>query len=190
LANLAAGIVVAKVGTVSVHLEELTASIDHDLGARVDSKVQTRSEAQAQCARWRALGERVVFTNGCFDLLHAGHVGLLALARQAGDRLVVGLNADSSVRQLKGPNRPLNTEHDRATVLAALATVDAVVVFAEETPLALIQALKPDVLVKGADYREDQVVGAAEVRTWGGTVVLAPLLPDRSTTKVIERMQR
>lgn len=190
LANLAAGIVVAKVGTVSVHIDELLASLDNDLGVGLDSKVLSLADAQALCARWRAQGERVVFTNGCFDLLHAGHVGLLAFARQAGDHLVVGVNADSSVRTLKGPTRPLNNEHDRATVLASLAAVDAVVVFSDETPLALITALKPDVLVKGADYREDQVVGGAEVRSWGGRVVLAPLLPDRSTTKVIERMSR
>jgi len=190
LANLAAGIVVGKVGTVSVHLDELLASLDSDVGARLGSKVLALAEVQALCARWRAQGERVVFTNGCFDLVHAGHVGLLAYARQAGDRLVVGVNADSSVRALKGPSRPLNPEGDRATVLAALAAVDAVVIFAEQTPLALINALRPDVLVKGADYREDQVVGAAEVRSWGGRVVLAPLLDSRSTTKIIERMTR
>jgi len=190
LANLAAGIVVGKVGTVSVHLDELLASLDSDVGARLGSKVLALAEVQALCARWRAQGERVVFTNGCFDLVHAGHVGLLAYARQAGDRLVLGVNADSSVRALKGPSRPLNPEGDRATVLAALAAVDAVVIFAEQTPLALINALRPDVLVKGADYREDQVVGAAEVRSWGGRVVLAPLLDSRSTTKIIERMTR
>ena len=137
LANLAAGIVVGKVGTVSVHLDELLASLDADLGGAGGGKVLTLAEAQARCARWRAQHERVVFTNGCFDLLHAGHVALLEQARQAGDRLVVGLNSDSSVRALKGSSRPLNHQADRASVLAGLAAVDAVVVFAEETPLEL-----------------------------------------------------
>jgi D-beta-D-heptose 7-phosphate kinase/D-beta-D-heptose 1-phosphate adenosyltransferase len=189
LANLAAGIVVAKVGTVSVHLDELLASLDADLGGAGGGKVLTLSEAQARCARWRALGERVVFTNGCFDLLHAGHVGLLEHARQHGDRLVVGLNADASVRALKGASRPINHQADRASVLAGLAAVDAVVVFPEETPLELIRALRPEVLVKGADYREDQVVGATEVRSWGGRVVLVPLLDGRSTSAAITRMR-
>jgi D-beta-D-heptose 7-phosphate kinase/D-beta-D-heptose 1-phosphate adenosyltransferase len=189
LANLAAGIVVAKVGTVSVQLDELLASLDADLGGAGNGKVLTLGEAQARCARWRAHGERVVFTNGCFDLLHAGHVGLLELARQAGDRLVVGLNADSSVRALKGASRPVNHQADRASVLAGLAAIDAVVVFAEDTPLELIRALRPEVLVKGADYREDQVVGAPEVRSWGGRVVLIPLLAGRSTSAAIARLR-
>ena len=190
LANLAAGIVVGKAGTVSVHLDELLASVENEVGSQADSKIFTLAETKNLCARWRAQGERVVFTNGCFDLIHAGHVGLLAYARQAGDRLVVGLNDDSSVRMLKGPSRPINPQGDRVTVLAALMAVDAIVVFAEETLLALINALKPDVLVKGADYRDDQEVGATEVRSWGGWVVLAPLLPQLSTTTIIERMKR
>ncbi len=189
LANLAAGIVVGKVGTVSIHLDELLVSLDADLGGAGDGKMLGLAEAVARCARWRARGERVVFTNGCFDLLHAGHVGLLEQARQAGDRLVVGLNADSSVRALKGPDRPINPEGDRARVLASLAAVDAVVLFAEATPLELIRALRPDVLVKGADYREDQVVGATEVRSWGGRVALLPLLAGRSTTAAIARLK-
>jgi D-beta-D-heptose 7-phosphate kinase/D-beta-D-heptose 1-phosphate adenosyltransferase len=190
LANLAGGIVVGKVGTVSVHLDELLASLDADLGGAGGGKVLTVGEAQARLARWRAQGERVVFTNGCFDLLHAGHVALLEQARQAGDRLVVGLNSDTSVRALKGASRPLNHQADRASVLSGLAAVDAVVVFGEETPLALIRALRPEVLVKGADYREDQVVGGSEVRSWGGRVVLVPLLDGRSTTAAIARLRR
>jgi D-beta-D-heptose 7-phosphate kinase/D-beta-D-heptose 1-phosphate adenosyltransferase len=138
--------------------------------------------------RWRAAGERVVFTNGCFDLLHVGHVSYLERARRFGSRLVVGLNSDRSVRRLKGPERPLIDQQDRARVLAALASVDGVVVFDEETPIELILALQPDVLAKGADYREDQVVGAAEVRAWGGQVVLVPLVEQKSTTGIIERM--
>jgi len=137
----------------------------------------------------RAAGRKVVFTNGCFDLLHAGHVTYLEQARRLGDALVVGLNTDRSVRALKGPTRPVIHEADRARVLAALEAVDAVVVFDEDTPLALIEALRPDVLVKGDDYREEQVVGAAEVKSWGGRVALVPVVPGRSTTGIVSRLR-
>ena len=137
---------------------------------------------------WQNRGELVVFTNGCFDLLHVGHVTYLERARRHGQRLVVGLNTDRSVRALKGPQRPLIGQADRARVLAALAAVDAVVLFDEDTPLELIRRLQPDVLAKGADYREDEVVGAAEVRARGGQVVLLPLVDDRSTSGIIRRM--
>lgn len=131
---------------------------------------------------------RLVFTNGCFDLLHRGHVEYLTAARALGDALIVGLNSDASVRRLKGPGRPLNTEADRAIVLAGLAAVDGVVVFDDDTPLALIRTLLPDVLVKGGDYVEDTVVGASEVRAAGGDVVIAPLVPGRSTTSLVHRL--
>ena len=134
-------------------------------------------------------GERIVFTNGCFDLLHAGHVDYLEQARRCGQRLIVGLNTDRSVRALKGPERPVVGEMDRARVLAALAAVDAVVLFDEDTPLALIRALRPDVLVKGADYRPEQVVGAAEVESWGGRLELIPLLPGRSSSAIIAALR-
>ncbi len=137
---------------------------------------------------WRArqLGA-VVFTNGVFDLLHRGHVDLLAAARAAGDHLIVGVNSDDSVRRLKGPGRPLNSADDRAHVVAALAAVDAVVIFDEDTPLALITALTPDVLVKGGDYTESTIVGAPEVRARGGEVIVVPLTPRQSTTELLER---
>jgi rfaE bifunctional protein nucleotidyltransferase chain/domain len=130
----------------------------------------------------------LVFTNGCFDVLHRGHVEYLAAARALGDALVVGLNTDASVRRLKGPGRPVNPQDDRAYVLAGLAAVDAVAFFDDDTPRDLIAALLPDVLVKGGDYTAETVVGAAEVRAAGGRVVIAPLVPGRSTTNLIERM--
>ena len=130
---------------------------------------------------------RLVFTNGCFDILHRGHVDYLVAARRLGDRLIVGLNGDDSVRRLKGEGRPVNPYEDRATVLAALEAVDAVVRFDEDTPLRLIEALLPEVLVKGGDYREDEIVGAREVKAAGGEVVVAPLLPGRSTTGILNR---
>ena len=131
----------------------------------------------------------MVFTNGCFDLLHVGHVTYLEHARRYGHRLVVGINTDRSVTALKGPDRPMIREQDRARVLAALASVDAVVLFDEDTPLALIKQLQPDVLAKGSDYREEDVVGAAEVKSLGGQVVLVPLVENRSTTAIIRRMK-
>lgn len=131
---------------------------------------------------------RVVFTNGCFDILHRGHVEYLAAARELGDALVVGLNSDASVRRLKGPGRPVNPTQDRAAVLAALSVVDAVAVFDDDTPLRLIEALLPDVLVKGGDYSRETIVGAAEVEGAGGRVVVVPLVEGRSTTGIIERI--
>jgi D-beta-D-heptose 7-phosphate kinase/D-beta-D-heptose 1-phosphate adenosyltransferase len=132
----------------------------------------------------------IVFTNGCFDLLHRGHVEYLAAARQLGDVLVVGLNSDASVRRLKGPDRPINPEGDRAAVLDALRAVDFVTIFEEDTPAALIEAVQPDVLVKGADYTEDRIVGADIVRRRGGRVVIVPLLGGRSTSGLIARIRR
>lgn len=132
--------------------------------------------------------QRVVFTNGCFDLLHRGHVEYLHRARTLGDCLVVGLNADASVRRLKGPSRPINSELDRATVLAGLAAVDAVCIFRHDTPLELIRGLLPDVLVKGGDYRRDTIVGADEVEAAGGEVIVAPLVPGRSTTSILSQL--
>jgi rfaE bifunctional protein nucleotidyltransferase chain/domain len=131
-----------------------------------------------------------VFTNGVFDLLHPGHIDLLTAARAAGDALIVGVNSDASVRRLgKGPERPIRPERDRAYVLAALAAVDAVVIFDEDTPLELVRALEPDVLVKGGDYREETIVGAKEVRARGGNVVVIPLRDGQSTTSIVERLR-
>ena len=140
-------------------------------------------------ARWRQRSGRVVFTNGVFDLLHPGHVDILSAARALGDALVVGVNTDDSVRRLKGPSRPVRNENDRAHVLAALEAVDAVVLFDEDTPLELIRALWPDVLVKGGDYTVDTVVGAQDVMQRGGDVVIIPLTPGHSTTGTVDRMR-
>ena len=139
---------------------------------------------------WRAEGKRIGFTNGCFDLIHPGHVALLAKSRAACDRLVVGLNSDASVRRLKGPSRPVQNEAARAAVLASLASVDLVVVFDEDTPIRLIEAIRPEILAKGADYTLDQVVGGAFVHSYGGKVVLVDLEPGHSTTATIARMSR
>jgi D-beta-D-heptose 7-phosphate kinase/D-beta-D-heptose 1-phosphate adenosyltransferase len=140
---------------------------------------------------WRqAQTGRVVFTNGVFDLLHSGHVDLLTIARGFGEALVVGVNSDASVRRLnKGPERPVRSQDDRAYVLAALEAVDAVVIFDEDTPLAIVTALEPDVLVKGGDYREETIVGAKEVRARGGDVRVVPLLQGHSTTSIVEQLR-
>jgi D-beta-D-heptose 7-phosphate kinase/D-beta-D-heptose 1-phosphate adenosyltransferase len=148
----------------------------------------TLEELIVRFAREKRNGRKVVFTNGCFDLLHPGHVSLLAQARAACDRLVVGLNSDESIGRLKGPNRPVQPEAARAAVLASLASVDLVVVFAEDTPRALIEAIRPDILVKGADYRVEEVVGADIVQSYGGKVLLADLIAGHSTTATIKKI--
>ena len=145
----------------------------------------------ARAKAWRSsLGKKkLVFTNGVFDLLHPGHIDVLLAARKEGDVLLVGLNSDASVRRLKGASRPIRSEQERAYVLGALAAVDAVVVFEQDTPLELIRALEPDVLVKGGDYTEATIVGAPEVRARGGRVVVVPLTPGHSTTSILEKLR-
>jgi D-glycero-beta-D-manno-heptose 1-phosphate adenylyltransferase len=145
--------------------------------------------AQARAWRRGVPSHRVVFTNGVFDLLHPGHIDVLLAARREGDVLVVGVNSDDSVRRLKGPERPVRSVPERALVLAALGMVDVVVVFEEDTPLELIRALEPDVIVKGGDYTEATVVGAPEVRARGGSVVIVPLTPGQSTTSIVEKLR-
>lgn len=149
------------------------------------SKVLSLGDAVA----WRAAAGRVAFTNGVFDLMHPGHVDLLVAARGTADALVVGINSDASVRRLKGAGRPVRSESDRAYVLAALECVDAVVIFPEDTPLAIIRALHPDVLVKGADYAPADVVGRPDVEGWGGRLVIVPLTAGHSTTATIESLR-
>jgi len=187
LANIAAGLVVGKVGTAVVREEELTEALTPERGAL--RKVMSRASAAEQVERWRRRGWRIGFTNGCFDLLHPGHVHLLEQARSWCDRLVVGLNSDASVKRLKGPARPIQGEAARAAVLASLATADCVTVFEEDTPVELIRLLKPDVLVKGADYTVDQVVGGDIVQDYGGEVRLAQLLPGNSTTATVAKIK-
>jgi len=153
-------------------------------------KIKSRAEAGRIRKEALAQGRRVVFTNGCFDLLHAGHVRYLEAARALGGLLIVGLNSDASVRRLKGPGRPLNPEADRAEVLAGLQAVDLVVVFGEDTPAELIAELIPDVLAKGADWGEGEIVGADIVTAQGGKVVRIPLLPGRSTSRLIQSIRQ
>jgi D-beta-D-heptose 7-phosphate kinase/D-beta-D-heptose 1-phosphate adenosyltransferase len=187
LANLAAGIVVNKVGTVPIQREELLGALSQELALHLEEKILPLKRLLSRVATWRSAGDSVVLTNGCFDILHIGHISLLEQARRKGDRLIVALNSDASVRQIKGPLRPIVGEHERARILAALSAVDAVIVFNESTPLTLIEAIRPDVLVKGGDYREEAVVGAREVRFWGGRVELIPLVEGISTTQLIAR---
>ena len=146
--------------------------------------------SSGDAARWRKEQTgRVVFTNGVFDLLHVGHIDLLTAARALGDRLIVALNSDASVKRLKGPARPVRSEAERAYVVAALEAVDAVTVFDEDTPLGIVLALRPDVLVKGGDYNLDTIVGRKEVESWGGHVQVVPLTPGQSTTRIIEALR-
>ena len=187
LANVTAGISVGKQGTATVTRQELLGALHMRDLAATDSKVATLDEAIAQVAAWHGMGLRVGFANGCFDLIHPGHVRLLTDARAACDRLIVALNTDESVKRLKGPTRPLQSETARAIVMASMSPVDLVTLFDEDTPLEMIQALKPDVLVKGSDYTVDQVVGADLVQGWGGKVVLVTLREGHSTTGTIKR---
>ncbi len=188
LANVAAGVVVGKPGTATLDQSELSDALHrHELLA-IDHKVADLDTALRRIATWRAAGLRVGFTNGCFDLIHPGHVRLLARARAACDRLVVALNSDASVSRLKGPDRPVQSETARATVMASMASSDLVLLFEEDTPERLIKAIRPDLLFKGADYRPDQVVGADFVQSYGGRVELIPLEEGFSTTGTIRRI--
>ncbi|SNR94566.1 MULTISPECIES: bifunctional D-glycero-beta-D-manno-heptose-7-phosphate kinase/D-glycero-beta-D-manno-heptose 1-phosphate adenylyltransferase HldE [unclassified Azospirillum] len=188
LANAAAGIVVGKQGTAQVTPGELALALRQQDAGDIDAKIASQDEASAIAAQWRERGLRVGFTNGCFDLLHPGHLSLLRQARAACDRLIVGMNDDASVRRLKGESRPIQNQDARAAVLASLQLVDLVVPFTQDTPLELIQLVRPDVLVKGADYRIDQVVGADFVQGLGGRVLLANLKEGFSTTRTVARI--
>ncbi len=189
IANAAAGVVVSKLGTATASIDEVL----HELGEATSqagagpASLPTLERAAALVAHWKGQGLSVGFTNGCFDILHAGHVSLLATARSHCDRLVVGLNSDASVSRLKGPGRPVNPISSRAAVLAALRHVDCVVGFEDDTPIELIRRLLPDVLVKGADYTIDRVVGADIIQQAGGRVLLAELVAGQSTTGIIGR---
>ena len=190
LANVAAGIVVGKVGTAVAFSGDVAHALHHQDLSDAEAKVSALKPALERIDRWRQRSQRIGFTNGVFDLLHPGHVALLRHARAFCDRLVVGLNSDSSVKRLKGADRPLQSEAARATVLASLASVDMVVIFSEDTPLALIEAIRPDVLVKGADYALEDVVGADVVQGYGGRIELAPIEAGFSTSATIARMAK
>ena len=190
LANVAAGIVVAKVGTAAAYADDVIGALRHQDLSLAEAKIMALRSALDRVQSWRQLGQKIGFTNGCFDLLHPGHVSLLAKAKEACDHLVVGLNGDASVTRLKGADRPIQTEAARAAVLASLASVDMVVIFAEDTPMELIEALRPDLMVKGADYAPDEVVGADYVDSYGGRVMLVELEPGYSTSATIARMAK
>lgn len=156
----------------------------------IPHKIYDLSGLQHQIRRWRLLGKTVSFTNGCFDILHQGHIASLSDAAREADYLVVGVNSDASTRRLKGEQRPINDEQARATLIASLLMVDAVIIFDEDTPLELIKAVEPEVLVKGGDYTLEQIVGAKEVIASGGRVVINPIVPGYSTTGLIEKIHR
>jgi len=187
VANVAAGIAVGKLGTSVVLPQEIVAEVGHSQ-KDADTKIKNLDVLAHLIAGERSRGKRVVFTNGCFDLLHVGHVKYLQKARQFGDLLVVGLNSDASVRRLKGERRPLIEESERAHILAALDCIDYVVLFDEDTPVRVIEAVQPDVLVKGGDYSLDQVVGREIVEARGGRVELVQFVDGRSTSRIIEKI--
>ena len=193
VANTAAGIVVGKLGTQPVRWSELERDLTdagHPSAASALWKVADLQDAMARLSRWRQAEQRIVFTNGCFDLLHPGHVSLLHQARHLGDRLIVGLNTDASIRRLKGHQRPILPGADRAAILSALEDVDMVVFFDEDTPLTLIDRLRPDILVKGADYRIEDVVGREIVEAYGGKVCLVDILAGHSTTAIARKLSQ
>jgi D-beta-D-heptose 7-phosphate kinase/D-beta-D-heptose 1-phosphate adenosyltransferase len=189
LANMAAGIVVGKVGTVPIAQHELIAALTPSSGVRFGEKILAGERLALRVAEWRAAGETIVFTNGCFDLLHVGHVTLLEDCHRFGSKLVLGLNSDASVQRLKGPTRPVVGENERARVMAALAAVDAVALFDEDTPLEMIRAVKPDVLVKGGDYSVETVVGHEDVIAAGGRVEIVPTVEGFSTTSLVKKLR-
>lgn len=183
IANTAAGIAVGEIGAVAVP----SARIADALAGGTPSKVLSRAELQSRATQWRERGQTIVFTNGCFDLLHPGHLSLLNFAKSLGDILVLAINSDAAVRRLKGSGRPVVSQDDRAAMLGALGFVDAVTIFDEDSPLETIRGVRPQVLVKGQDYRQDQVIGREFVEAAGGRVVLAPLLSGYSTTSLLSR---
>lgn len=184
IANTAAGVAVTKVGATPVGLNEL----ERALGAP-GHETYLWSELEEKLRQWRDDGQRIVFTNGCFDILHPGHIAMLRQSAALGDRLIVGLNSDASVRRLKGPERPIQNEQSRATLLNALEFVDAVIIFEEDTPEHLVRAIKPDILAKGSDYRVEDIAGAEFVQSHGGRVELVPLVAGFSTTDIARRIQ-
>lgn len=188
VANLAAGIVVGRLGTAVVTLDDIEQALlaTHEWsGLR---KIMPLAVAASQVEQWKREGKKVGFTNGCFDLVHRGHLSLLSFCKQNCDKLVLGLNSDASVKRLKGESRPVNAQQDRAMLLASLGIVDGVVIFDEDTPLKLIETLRPQVLIKGADYQKHQVVGHEIVEGYGGQILLAPIEDGYSTTNIIRKM--
>jgi D-beta-D-heptose 7-phosphate kinase/D-beta-D-heptose 1-phosphate adenosyltransferase len=189
-ANIAAGIVVGKVGTAVAGRSEIIHEIRQNSAIGASDKVLELAEAVELARGWKETGLSVGFTNGCFDLLHPGHLKLLEAARSRCDRLLVGLNSDESIKRLKGASRPIQNETARALVLASLGCVDGVVIFAEDTPKELVIALRPDLLVKGGEYKAENVVGADLITTWGGKLLLVDMVDGWSTTATVSRLAR
>ena len=187
LANLAAGIVISKLGTVPIRVEELLDELERFNGQK--NKMFSLKDSLLKVTDLRAKGKTIGFTNGCFDILHSGHVTYLEKAKSQVDYLILGLNSDSSVKTIKGKNRPIIGETDRARVLCALESIDAVIIFNESTPIKLIKAIQPDVLIKGNDYTPKNVVGAKEIKKWKGKLYLVPLLEGKSSSKIISKMK-
>lgn len=188
LANVAGSIAVGRPGTAIISRVDLAAELRQESAPKGEDKLCDRVTLARRAARWRAGGLRVGFTNGCFDLLHLGHLALLERAKESCDRLIVGLNSDASVRRLKGSGRPANSERTRAAVLAAIGYVDAVTLFDEDTPIELLRTLLPDVLIKGSDYPLDGIVGAELVQERGGEVLRVPIVSGQSTTSTISKL--
>lgn len=191
IANLAAGIVIGKIGTQPINLFELKASlkiVGFDAFSSDSHKITSLPAAVMQVDAWKSNRQKIVFTNGCFDLLHPGHIHILKQARDLGDRLVVAVNSDASVRRLKGPSRPILTEHDRVSLLSSLSCVDLVLIFDEDTPEDMLKPLSPHILVKGADYKPEEVVGRSIVESYGGQVHLVKLLTGYSTTAIATKV--
>jgi D-beta-D-heptose 7-phosphate kinase / D-beta-D-heptose 1-phosphate adenosyltransferase len=192
LANCAAGVVVGKRGTGTVTQTELAdelARLNSGSLRALQNKIVSREDAVELAHTWRKNGFKVGFTNGCFDILHVGHLSILGFSKQNSGRLIVAVNSDASIKRLKEPGRPVNSENDRAMVLAALSVIDAVVIFDEDTPLEMIKELNPDVLVKGADYTMDKIVGSSHVLSYGGQVLICELVPGKSTTRVVNALR-
>jgi D-beta-D-heptose 7-phosphate kinase/D-beta-D-heptose 1-phosphate adenosyltransferase len=189
LSNIAAGIVVGKVGTATVNKKEIQHALTNQSYQHTEKKIVSLEEAIEFCHHWQRKKLKIGFTNGCFDLLHAGHIALLTQSHQHCDKLIVGLNSDASVKRLKGKGRPIQDEDTRALVLASLQMVDLVILFTDDTPLVLIQTLMPHILIKGADYKAEEIVGADIIQKSGGKVVLIDLLPNHSTTNLVNRLE-
>jgi D-beta-D-heptose 7-phosphate kinase / D-beta-D-heptose 1-phosphate adenosyltransferase len=190
LANTAAGIVVAKVGTAVAYASDIIEALHHQEFSSGEAKILSINSTLDRTEVWRSKGHRVGFTNGCFDLLHPGHISTISKARAACDKLIIGLNSDESVKRLKGEDRPVQTEAARAQVLASLENVDAVVIFSEDTPANVLEALKPEIFVKGADYTIDDIPEAKIVQAYGGEIVLAKLEEGHSTTATIAKLNK
>jgi len=187
LANIAAGIVISKVRTATVSVDEISNSIDEEISP-FNRKVKTLEQLKKIVNDKKRQEKSIVFTNGCFDLLHIGHIKLLEQAKPLGDELIVAINSDSSIHDLKGPGRPIIPEAERAHIISSLSSVDYVIIFSESTPINLIQELKPDILVKGADYKPEDIVGKDIVESYGGKVVQIPLVEDKSTSRLIKKI--